>query len=405
MSEYSDLAGRVILKPRKAMAFFARHPWVQERAIERIEGEPGDGAEVALLTHDGKFIARGLYNGRSRIRVRLYRWDGDRPLDAALWRARLESALALRRQIGYDDPDGAARLVFSEADGLSGLIVDRYARHLVVQPTALAMAERLQTIVPILVELTEPQSVTIRPDEAAARWEGIAHEARTVHGAAPTEPVTIREHGIAYAVDLLGGQKTGLYLDQRENRLAAARFVRGRRVLDMFCYCGGFSLAAALVGGAAEVLGIDSSAAAVEAARRNAALAGARRVRFETGDAFATLDRLVASGERFGAVILDPPKFARSRRNLDAALRAYHRLNRQAVELLEPGGILITFSCSGSVGREEFIAMLFGVSLRARRPIQILEQRGAAPDHPLDPTCPENEYLKCCICRVGGREI
>lgn len=405
MTEHADVAGRVILKPRKAMAFFARHPWVHEKAIDRIEGSPGDGDEVLLATHDGKFIARGLYNGRSRIRARLYAWGDDRPLDAGFWRARLESALALRRRIGYDDPEGAARLVYSEADGLSGLIVDRYGQHLVVQPTALAMAQRLEVIVPLLVELATPRSVTIRPDETAARWEGIAEGARTVHGDAPAEPVVIREHGIAYAVDLLAGQKTGFYLDQRENRLAAARYVRGRRVLDMFCYCGGFSLAAALLGGAAEVWGFDASAAAVEAARRNAALNDAAHARFEPGDAFNTLDRLVAAGERFGAVILDPPKFARSRRDLDAALRAYHRLNRQAVELLEPGGILITFSCSGSVGREEFFAMLFGVSLRARRSIQILEQRGAAADHPLDPTCPENEYLKCCICRVGGRDI
>jgi 23S rRNA (cytosine1962-C5)-methyltransferase len=201
-------------------------------------------------------------------------------------------------------------------------------------------------------------------------------------------------------VDLRTGPKTGFYLDQRENRQAAATYLGGRRVLDLFCFSGGFSLAAAKLGGAHEVLGIDSSDKAIALARANAELNGVTNARFVQEDCFQALERRVAAAERFSAVILDPPKFTRTRQSVNDALRAYHRINRLAVELLEPDGILVTCSCSGSVSREDFLAMLAGVAQKTRRGLQVLEQRGAAPDHPVSPTCPENEYLKCFVCRV-----
>jgi 23S rRNA (cytosine1962-C5)-methyltransferase len=205
---------------------------------------------------------------------------------------------------------------------------------------------------------------------------------------------------LQYELDLAEGQKTGFYLDQRENRMAAARYFRDRRVLDMFCYSGGFSMAASAYGGAAEVLGIDTSQRAVDLAAANAARNGLANVRFQCGDAFQSMERLKDAGERFSAIILDPPKFARSRRAVDEALRAYHWLNRLAVGLLEPGGILVTCSCSGHVTREDFLYMLIGVAQHTGREIQVLEQRGASPDHPISATCLESEYLKCFICRV-----
>jgi 23S rRNA (cytosine1962-C5)-methyltransferase len=217
----------------------------------------------------------------------------------------------------------------------------------------------------------------------------------------PEEPVVLEENGLKYHVDLLGGQKTGFYLDQRDNRAAAARYLRDRRVLDLFCYTGGFSLAAAKLGGAREVLGIDSSKKAVAAAQANASLNGVGNVRFEDGDAFERLESLRKQGERFEAVVLDPPKFTRTRRGVAAALQAYHRLNRHAVEVLEPGGILVTCSCSGGVLREDFLDMLSGVAQKTARDVQVLEQRGAAPDHPVAATCLETDYLKCLICRVS----
>jgi 23S rRNA (cytosine1962-C5)-methyltransferase len=222
-----------------------------------------------------------------------------------------------------------------------------------------------------------------------------------IRGTAPSGPIFVAEHGLKFGVDLTEGQKTGYYLDQRDNRHAAARYARGRRVLDMFCYSGGFAVAAAVAGGARSVLAVDSSAKAAALAKANADLNGAANVTVETADAFEKLDALRAAGERFGMVVLDPPKFARSRAALDDALRAYHRINRVALDMLEPGGILVTCSCSGSVSREDFLQMLGGVAQRAKRPLQIVECRGAAPDHPVSASCLEGEYLKCVIARAG----
>ena len=216
----------------------------------------------------------------------------------------------------------------------------------------------------------------------------------------PGGPVFVTEHGLRYGVDLAVGQKTGFYLDQRENRRALAAYTAGARVLDLFCYSGGFSLNARRWGGATEVLAIDASPRALALARANAQLNGESGIRFVERDGFEALDELVIASDKFDVVVLDPPKFARNRAALDDALRAYHRLNRQAVNLLNPGGILLTCSCSGAVSREDFLYMLVGVAQQTGRDPQILEQRGAAPDHPVAATCLETEYLKCFICRV-----
>ncbi len=397
---------RILLKPRKARPFFGRHPWVLDSAIDRIEGSPADGNVVDLCSEDERFIARGIFNSRSRIHVRLYTWNEAEPLDDAFWRRRLESALRLRSVLGYDLPEGAARLVFSEGDGLSGMIVDRYGGYLVLQVTALALAVRLPQIVHILVDLARPQGILLRTERDIVRAEGLDPMPGLQWGTMPEGPIEILDQGLRYGVDLAEGQKTGLYLDQRENRTAAARYMNGRRVLDVFCYTGGFSLAAAadhgymVPGKAREVLGFDSSQRAVAQARANAERNGLANVRFENGDAFDTLNSLKRAGERFDGLVLDPPKFARSRGAVDDALRAYARLNRLAIDVLAPGGILVTCSCSGHVTRDDFFFMLVSVAQQSGRDIQVLEQRGAAADHPVSATCPETEYLKCFICRV-----
>lgn len=391
---------QVFLKPHKSGTFFTRHPWVLAKSLEPLRESIDDGAVVDLVTPDGRFVARGIYNGQSHIRVRLYTWRADQPLDDFFWRTRLEGAIALRRRLGYDDPQGAARLVFSEADGLSGLIVDRYAAHLVVQPTALAMAQRMDSLVALLAELVSVRGIVVRPDRKIAEAEGMTADDGLAWGEPLPPQTTFLEHGLTYQIDLSEGQKTGCYLDQRENRRAAAAYCRDRRVLDMCSYVGGFALAAARLGGAREVLGIDGSQRAVEQARANAERNGLENVRFEQGDCFQALEAFCAAGERFGVVILDPPRFAGSRRSIDQALRAYHHLNRLGVQLLEPGGALVTCSCSGRVGRDDFRRMLSGVAQKTRRDLQLVEQRGAAPDHPVGVSCPETEYLKCFICRV-----
>jgi 23S rRNA (cytosine1962-C5)-methyltransferase len=429
-------AARVILKPRKALPFFGRHPWVRDTAIDRVEPTglasehylDLDGQVVDLLTDKGKFVARGLFNSQSRIRVRLFTWSAEESLDEAFFESRIERAIGLRRQLGLESfneqpqatvsPEMASefavasgsplnersgtavRLVFSEADGLSGLVVDRYGDYLVIQVTALAIAQRLEMIVGILQRLQQPKAIVLRTEKTMAQMEGVEFTSDQVWGELPAGPIEIREHGLSYLVDLHEGQKTGLYLDQRDNRRAVAGYVRGGRVLDMFCYTGGFSLAAAKLGGAREVLGIDGSKRAIAQARDNAERNSLPGVRFDTGDGFQTLDALAARGEKFDAVILDPPKFARSKSGISGALMAYHRLNRSALSLLPPGGILVTCSCSGSVTREDFVLMLSGVAQKAHRDVQILEMRGAAADHPVSATCLETEYLKCCICRV-----
>lgn len=391
---------QVYLKPGRARPLFGRHPWVFSGAIARVAGEPADGEEVGIYTHEGTFIAWGLFNARSQIRVRLYSWEPEQRLDAPFWRQRLAAAIQLRHQVlGLGDPEGACRLVFSEGDGLSGLIVDRYAHWLAVQFTSLALAQRRDLIVDELVRQLAPRGIYLRTERGIGADEGLDLADAPLWGEVPEAPVTIVENGLAFEVDVRTGQKTGFYLDQRENRRAAARYATGRRALDLCCYTGAFALALAR-GGATEVLGVDVSETALEAARRNAARNGVKNARFEAGDAFQTLERLGAEGERFDLVVLDPPRFARSRRGLDQALRGYSALNELAVRVLAPHGILVTCSCSGRVSRDAFASVLAGVAERTGRPIQFLEQRGQAPDHPISAACPETGYLKCFICRV-----
>jgi 23S rRNA (cytosine1962-C5)-methyltransferase len=392
---------QVWLRPRKAQPFFGRHPWVLDTAIAKIEGAPANGDVVDLISDKGHFIARGLFNSASKLRIRLYTWDAAEAIDEAFFRRRLQTAINLRRDLGYTDPAGAARLVYSEADGLSGLIVDRYGEFLSVQATSLALWKRLDTIVPILVELMHPRGAVLRQERGAVKMEGMPHEEGRHWGELPIGPVFINEHGIRYGVDLREGHKTGFYLDQRDNRRAVANYAHGRRMLDMFCYSGGFALNAVKHGSASEVLCVDSSEKALGLARANAELNGLSNFHFRAGDGFQVLQELAAQRERFGLIVLDPPKFARNRAAVNDALMAYHRINRLAVELLEPGGILVTCSCSGHVLREDFLHMLAGVAKRCNREIQVLEQRGAAPDHPISTTCLESEYLKCFICHVS----
>jgi 23S rRNA (cytosine1962-C5)-methyltransferase len=391
----------VVLKPRRARPFFARHPWVFVNSIQRVEGGDVAGDEAEVFSHEGKFIARGLYNPNSAIRVRLYRWD-DGPLDAAFFRARLESALRLRRAIlALDAPGRACRLVYSESDGISGLSVDRYDRWLVAQWTSRALFERREMLLTLLAELTGADGILVRTERGVAGHEGLEPGRSVGFGMLPDGPISILEHGIVYEVEPRLGQKTGFYIDQRDNRRAVAAYATGRRVLDLFCHGGGFALNALRHGGAVHALGFDSSPSAVETARRNAVANQISSARFESADVFDALEQLRAAGERFGLVVCDPPKFARSPGAVEDALKGYLRLNRAALDVLEPEGILVTCSCSGHVDRQLFAEVLGQAAELAGRPIQILEQRGQAADHPVSASCLETEYLKCFICRVG----
>jgi 23S rRNA (cytosine1962-C5)-methyltransferase len=395
---------RVVLKPRRARPFFARHPWLFDSSIERVDGEPAAGDQVEVVASDGQLIAQGLYNPASSIRVRLYRWD-DGALDEEFWRGRLEAALRLRTQVlgsRMDADPSAGRVVFSEGDGLSGITVDRYDRWLVAQFTSLALYARRDMFLRLLLNVTGAIGVMARTERGIAEKEGLRPGEEFVAGDLPEGPVEIVEHGLAYTVDLRAGPKTGFYLDQRDNRLAAAAYARGRRVLDLCCFSGAFSLCALRLGGAASTLGIDSSSAAIDQAKTHAARNGLEGARFENGEALSLLSRMRDRGDRFGLVVCDPPRFARQAKDVERALKGYLRLNMAAVEVLEPDGVLVTCSCSGLVSRELFAEVIASVAEQSGRSIQILEQRGQAPDHPVSASCLETEYLKCLICHVGA---
>ena len=424
----------VTLKPRHALPFFKRHPWVFAGAIRSVKGDPQPGDEVALLSHEGEFIAWGLFNPHSQIRVRLYSWDEAASLDRTFWKARLQSAFQLRDMLfpsnrlsgkalaaghspGNVDPESlsasasplsatpseitAYRLLNSEADGVSGLTVDRYDRWLSVQFTSLAIARRQDMLIELLIELAQPAGIVLRTEKGLRDAEGLEISDGLLWGEPPPKPLTVVEHGLKWEVDLTEGQKTGGYLDQRDNRRALARYVPGQRVLDVFCYAGGFGIGALVWGGAREVVAVDSSEPALQLAQRNAELNGvADRWRGERSDGFKALESLRDAGELFDTVVLDPPKLTRTRAALPQALRAYHSLNRLAVSVLKPGGLLVTCSCSGLVTRDDFEQMLTDVAIQSERELRIVEIRGAATDHPVSPFCPENEYLKCYFCHV-----
>jgi 23S rRNA (cytosine1962-C5)-methyltransferase len=393
-------APRVVLQPRRARPFYGRHPWVYPGAIARVEGDPADGDVVDLHSHADHFVARGLYNGRSKIRVRLYSWSADVPLDEAFFRGRLEAALRLRGPVlGLDGPGRACRLVFSEADGLSGLTVDRYDRWLVAQFTSLALAQRRDLLAGLLAELAGPRGIYLRTERGIGQLEGLQAQDGPLWGEVPAGPVEIEEDGLRFLVHVAEGQKTGFYLDQRDNRRAVARLAAGRRVLDAFCYTGGFGLHAARAG-AREVLGVDVSEPALALARENARLNGISNISFVREDVFTRLDALAQAGERFGLVVLDPPKFARARQSVEEALRGYRRLQTLALRLLEPDGILCTCCCSGLIDLAMLEDLLAQLAAEERREIQVLYRGGQAPDHPVAVTCPETSYLKCIVSRI-----
>lgn len=391
---------RVVLQPRRARPFYGRHPWVYAGAVAAVEGDPADGDAVDLYSHGGQFVARGLYNSQSKLRVRLYSWAPDVPLDRDFFRCRLQAALRLRGPVlGLDGPGRACRLVFSEGDGLSGITVDRYDRWLVVQFTALGLALRRELFAELLAELAGPEGIILRTERGIGRLEGLELQDGPLWGSVPSELVVIDEDGVRFQVNLAEGQKTGFYLDQRDNRRAVARLAKGRRVLDAFCYTGGFGLHAARAG-ASSALGIDVSEPALALARENARLNGLDNVTFDRADVFDALDALVAQGERFDLVVLDPPKFARARGAVEEALRGYRRLQTLALRLLRPDGILVTCCCSGLITQDMLTDLLAQLAAEARREVQLLERRGQAPDHPVSVSCLESSYLKCLIGRV-----
>jgi 23S rRNA (cytosine1962-C5)-methyltransferase len=392
----------ILLHPGFRKKRLGRHPWILGTSIVEPSDPPALGELVDLTHSDGRWIGRGLYNPHSRIRIRMLSWDPKETIDNAWFDARLDQAFGLREAMpGVTNLDGM-RLVFSEADFLGGLIVDRFQSHLVVQITAAAMVPWLDRIADRLQDRYSPESISVQIDQHTAKSEGIEPRSEVLRGVLPEAPIEIRENDLLWQIDLRQGQKTGYYLDQRENRLAAAKWTpAGARVLDVCTYAGGFALTIARHAEPSQVIAVDSSARALEWAKRNAERNGLEeKVSWEQTDFYEALSRRLEQRDRFDMIVLDPPRLAGSRDQVARALAAYHRLNYLALRILRPGGIFVTCSCSGRVSRSDFGEMLYGVATRVGRDLQILENRGASPDHPVSIHCPETDYLKCLIARV-----
>jgi 23S rRNA (cytosine1962-C5)-methyltransferase len=393
--------GAVILRPGREKPVLNHHPWVFSGAIGRIDGEPAPGDMVDVLDRQGRFLARGYFNRHSQITVRLVTWvEGEVP-DRSFWRRRIEGAIERRRALLQEDQTTACRLVHGESDLLPGLIVDRYGDYLVVQALTLGIECRKKEIVDILVELAGPRGVYERSDVDVRAKERLEHSTGLLWGEIPPDLVEIREHGHAFRVDVKRGQKTGFFLDQRDNRRRLQRYCEGRSVLNAFAYTGSFGVYAAR-SGAKHITNIDTSEPALSLARENMEGngLGAHPTEYTVGDVFAELRRFRDAGRQFELVVLDPPKFAHSRSQVQAACRGYKDINLLALKLLSSGGILFTMSCSGSVSADLFQKVVFGASIDAGKDVQVLERLSQAADHPTLLSFPEGDYLKGMACRI-----
>ena len=393
--------GSVVLKPGKEKPVRNRHPWIFSGAVARLQGEPADGDIVDVLDHQGKFLARGYLNRRSQIVVRCLTWSKEEEVDLAFWRRRLQQAIAGRQSLMQAGSTDACRLVHAESDLLPGLVVDRYGGYLVFQALTLGIERHKTDLVQTLVELVQPDGIYERSDVDVREKEGLPLQTGLLWGREPPSPLEIHEHGCRFRVDIQHGQKTGFYLDQRDNRLRLTRYAGGRTVLNAFAYTGSFAVCA-YKGGAERVVNVDTSAEALTLARQSMALNGLpdRDDDYLVGDVFAVLRQYRAEGRRFDLVILDPPKFAYAQSQVQAACRGYKDINWLAMQLLKPDGILFTMSCSGLVTADLFQKVVFGASVDAQRDAQILEKLSQATDHPVLLSFPEGEYLKGFVCRV-----
>ncbi len=394
----NQITGEVVISQGKEGPLRRRHPWVYEAAVAEVRGTPEPGALVVVVDGRGRLLGQGYYNPHSQIRVRMLAWN-DQPLDEAFWRNRLARAISAREPVrGQSD---GLRLVNAESDGLPGLVVDQYREFLVLQSLTLGIERRKQLLVSLLSELVKPAGIYERSDVGVRALEGLPGASGPVWGQTPPPKLVIREGEVHFQVDVAGGHKTGFYLDQRENRLLAHYLAAGKEVLDVCCYTGGFGVQAA-AGGAKSVLFIEASAKHLRWARNHLELNGlsALKAGFVAGDAFDELRRLARQRKRFDLVILDPPKFARSVGELPGALRGYRDLNRVAVGLLRPGGLLLTFTCSGRVGWEAFQRAVALAAADSQREVQVLRRLSQAEDHPVAVTYPEGEYLRGLFLRV-----
>lgn len=391
----------VILKKGKEKSLLRRHPWVYDTAIGKVNGKPGIGETVRVLASDGRFLGIGGYSPNSTLRVRLWSFTDETVDTPEFLFNRLKAAIDAREHLLART--NARRIVFGEADGLPGLIVDQYGDFLVTQFQSAAVEARKNQVIEMLESIVYPNGIFDRSDAATRTREGLPIHVGVLLGVEPPKEIEVTEDGVKYGVDVRVGHKTGFYIDQRESRLAAQNLARefkkktgrGIRALNCFCYTGGFSLALAL-GGAEKVVSVDSSAEALEQAKRNAQRNAFPETNLEwvEADVFEYLRKAREKGETYDLVILDPPKFASSHKHVERAARAYKDINLNGLRLLTSGGHLMTFSCSGAIDVDLFQKICAGAVFDAHQDVWAIDRFGAGVDHPLLMTYPEGEYLK-----------
>jgi 23S rRNA (cytosine1962-C5)-methyltransferase len=365
--------------------------------IAAVDPAARSGDVVTVYDRSDRPFGHGFYHARSQIAVRMLSYDA-RPIDEAFFRERLSQALAWRSQLmGNDTKTNVYRLVHAEGDGLTGLIAERYADWIAIEVFSLGIFQQLDTIKRALADLTGISKFVVRADDRIEQIEGFHVEPQASDPAPPTLEVV--ESGIRFRVDLRGGHKTGFFADQRENRRRLAALARGADMLDICCYTGGFGIYAKLLGQAESVTSVDLDEDAIELAKRNANL-NQLRIKYVHADAFGYLRQMQTAGNKYDVVVLDPPKFIANRDEFDEGARKYADLNTLGMTVVKPGGLLLTCSCSGSVSRPVFLDMVKSAAARAGRQLQIFDQTGAGPDHPVMANCPESEYLKAVWTRV-----
>jgi len=396
----------VFLKPGREKAIHKRHSWIFASALMPVDEALELGETVTVRDSQGNALALGAYSPHSNIRIRLWTWDIQQDIGTAFFRQRLQSAIQLRQRMGFGLGDvgmrtNAYRLVYAESDRLPGLIVDRYQDTLVLQCLSAGPEYWRELIVDVLQELTGLEQIFERSDADVRELEGLLPVVRAVRGQEPASRMVIQESGISYWIDLHHGHKTGFYLDQRDNRIRVRRWARDREILDCFCYSGGFALNA-IIGKAKSVSAIDASTDALALAKENLQLNNlpADSVEWIEGDVFHELRKLRDRRMKFDMIILDPPKFAPTASQVERASRGYKDINLLAFKLLRPGGILVTFSCSGGVSEDLFQKIVSGAALDAGVEAHILERLHPGPDHPVLLNFPEGMYLKGFVVSV-----
>lgn len=394
--------GRMVLRPGRERSLKRRHPWIFSGAVSKVLGDPASGDTVQVTDAAGNALAAAAYSPASQIRARAWSFDEGQSIDGKFFRRRVERAVAMRDKLQAAAHTNALRLVHAESDGLPGLVVDRYADVLVAQFLAAGAERWRELLLDLLMEITGCEAIYERSDSEVRKLEDLPERTGFARGNRAAARCPIIEYGLNFRVDVAQGQKTGFFLDQRENRQRVRALASGREVLDAFCYTGGFSIAA-LAGGAARVSAIESSADALEIAKENLAAntLDASRIEFMNADVFAQLRALRDRGRKFDLIVLDPPKFAPTAAQARNAARAYKDINLLAFKLLAAGGLLATFSCSGGVDAALFQSILAGAAVDAGAEARIIERFGAAADHPVALEFPEGEYLKGLLILKG----